>query len=77
MKPTFNDPTQYGNKKGSSTTHYLIKLTDVAYKSNDIGKATTAITIDYSKAFDLVDHTILVNKLIEISVRGKVINLII
>ena len=77
LKPTFNDPTQYGNKKGSSTTHYLIKLTDVAYKSNDIGKATTAITIDYSKAFDLVDHTILVNKLIEIGVRGKVINLII
>ena len=77
MKPTFNDPTQYGNTKGSSTTHYLIKLTNEAYLSNDIGLATTAITIDYSKAFDLVDHTILINKLIEIGVRGKVINLII
>ena len=77
IKQTFNDPTQYGNTKGSSTTHYLIKLTDEAYRSNDIGHATTAITIDYSKAFDLVDHTILVNKLLEIGVRGKVIKLII
>ena len=77
IKPKFSDPTQYGNTKGSSTTHYLIKLTHEAYKSNDIGHATTAITIDYSKAFDLVDHTILIKKLIEIGVRGNVIKLII
>ena len=77
IKLTFNDPTQYGNTKGSSTTHYLIKLTDEAFRSNDVGHATTAITIDYSKAFDLVDHTILVKKLLEIGVRGKVIKLII
>ena len=77
IKLTFDDPTQYGNTKGSSTTHYLIKLTNEAYMSNDVGLATTAITIDYSKAFDLVDHTILINKLVEIGVRGKVINLII
>ena len=30
-KNTLNDPTQYGNTKGSSTTHYLIKLTDEAH----------------------------------------------
>ena len=77
IKLTFNDPTQYGNTKGSSTTHYLIKLTDEAFRSNDVGHATTAITIDYSKAFDLVDHTILVKKLLEIGVRGKVIKFII
>ena len=41
------DLKQYGNCKGSSTTHYLIKLTDEAFKSTDIGNATTAITIDY------------------------------
>merc|ERR1712240_498695 len=77
IKPKFSDPTQFGNTKGSSTTHYLIKLTYKAYKSNDIGHATTAITIDYSKAFDLVDHTILIKKLIELEVRGNVIKLII
>ena len=67
------DSDQYGNTKGSSTTHYLIKLTDEAYKSTDLGNATTAVTIDYSKAFDYVDHNILIQKLIALDVRGIVI----
>ena len=58
------DLDQYGNIKGSSTTHYLIKLTDEAYRSTDIGEATTAVTIDYSKAFDYVDHSILIEILV-------------
>ena len=68
---------QYGNTKGSSTTHYLIKLTDEAYRSTDVCKATTAVTIDYSKAFDYVDHGVLIDKLVMLGVRVKVINLII
>ena len=75
-KDTLNDPTQYGNTKGSSTTHYLIKLTDEAYKSTDKGNATTAITIDYSKAFDLVDHSTLINKLSVLGVRKNLLNLV-
>ena len=76
-KDTLNDPTQYGNTKGSSTTHYLIKLTNEAHKSTNTNNATTAITIDYSKAFDLVDHTTLKNKLVELGVRKKLLKLII
>ena len=76
-KKTLYDPNQYGNTKGCSTTHYLVKLTDEAYKSTDIGKATTAITIDYSKAFDLVDHNVLIDKLVELEVRGRIIKLIV
>ena len=75
-KNTLNDPTQYGNTKGSCTTHYLIKLTDEAFKNTDKGKATTAFTIDYSKAFDLVDHPTLIKKLSELGVRNKLINLV-
>ncbi|CAL4155241.1 unnamed protein product, partial [Meganyctiphanes norvegica] len=71
------DKHQYGNTKGSSTTHYLIKLTDEAFKNTDVGKATTAITIDYSKAFDYVHHDILINKIIKLGVRGGVTKLII
>ena len=71
------DLNQYGNCKGSSTTHYLIKLTDEAFKSTDIGNATTAVTIDYSKAFDVVDHGVLIEKLVQLGVRSKIINLII
>ena len=76
-KFTLNDLSQYGIKKGCSTTHYLIKGTNKAYKSTDAGGATTAITIDYSKAFDLVDHSTLIKRLVELSVRNKLINLII
>ena len=70
------DNTQYGNCKGSSTTHYLVKLMDQAYSSTDRRHAATAITIDYSKAFDYVDHNVLMQKLLQLGVRKKVIKLI-
>ena len=70
------DNTQYGNCKGSSTTHYLVKLMDQAYSATDKKHAATALTIDYSKAFDYVDHNILMQKLVELGVRSKVIKLI-
>ena len=71
------DNCQYGNTKGSSATHYLIKLTDKAYASAERGNATTAVTIDYSKAFDYIDHTILVKKLINLGVTAKIVHLLI
>ena len=71
------DSDQYGNVKGSSTTHYLISLTNEAFVSTNRGDATTAITIDYSKAFDYVDHSILIEKLVKLGVRTILINLII
>ena len=70
------DNTQYGNCRGSSTTHYLIKLTDQAFKSTDKGNATTAITIDYAKAFDYVDHDVLIQKLLNLGVRNSIIKLV-
>ena len=45
------DNDQYGNEKGCSTTHYLIKVMDEAYRATDKDLDTTAITIDYAKAF--------------------------
>ena len=56
------DEDQFGNCKGCSTTHYLINLTHEAFSSTDKGKATTAVTIDYSKAFDYADHSVLIEK---------------
>ena len=61
-KSTLTDSSQFGNSKGCSNTHYLIKAINEAFKSTDSGEATTAITIDYSKAFDLVDHTTLISR---------------
>ena len=71
------DKDQYGNEKGCSTTHYLVRLIDEAHKATDKLRATTAITIDYSKAFDYVSHTVLIEKLKKLNVRGSIINLII
>ena len=71
------DSSQYGNCGGSGTTHYLIKLTDQAFKSTDIGDATSAIMIDYAKAFDYVDHNILIQKLVSMGVRKSIVKLFI
>ena len=50
---------------------------DLAFKNTDTGNATTAVTIDYSKAFDLIDHTILVRKLIEKGISAELTKLLI
>ena len=71
------DNSQYGNCGGSSTTHYLIKLTDKAFKSTDKGNATSAVMIDYAKAFDYVDHNILIQKLVNMGVRKSIVKLLI
>ena len=69
------DEDQFGNCKGCSTTHYLVNLTHEAFSSTDKGNATTAVTVDYSKAFDYVDHSVLIEKLVELGVRSNIINL--
>ena len=49
----------------------------MAYVSTEEGKATTAVTIDYSKAFDYIDHTILVTKLINMGISASLIKILI
>ena len=56
MKPT-RDPSQYGNSKGVSTQHYLIKMIDriltVLDKNNQQeANAVLAKLVDWSQAFD-------------------------
>ena len=55
----------------------MIKLTNQAFKSTAEGDATCAITIDYSKAFDYVDHNVLIEKLVQFGVRTSIIKLLI
>ena len=54
----------------------LIKLTHEAHESTNVGNATTSITIDYSKTFDLVDHLTLNNKLTELGLRCNLLKFI-
>ena len=54
---------QFGFRKGHSTDHALIELINTIYDSFNQNKETLGVFIDLSKAFDTVDHNILIDKL--------------
>lgn len=57
------DPFQSGFRKNFSTTSALLKVTDDIRFAMDQKKLTFLILFDFSKAFDMVDHKILLAKL--------------
>ena len=61
---------QYGFRKNRSTEHALIELIDGITKAIDQGKYTIGIFLDLSKAFDTINHKILIKKLEHYGVRG-------
>ena len=61
---------QFGFRKNHSTDHAIIELTDNITKAMDEGKYTIGIFLDLSKAFDTVNHQILLNKLEHYGIRG-------
>ena len=67
FKHTFSehiDPNQYGCTKGRSTTLALIKFTHYIYQSLDNSTNFARILlIDFRKAFDLINHNILFDKM--------------
>ena len=63
------DPNQYGGISESSTTLALIHLIDFLAKETDKLKTFVRLMLyDFSKAFDLVDHHIVIRKLQDIGV---------
>lgn len=61
---------QYGFQKNKSTILATFKLTESIMTSIDQNKHTIALFFDMSKAFDFVDHSILLKKLEKIGIRG-------
>ena len=72
------DPGQFGFIPGSSTTFALISMFHHWLRATD-GSGTSVRTalLDFGKAFDLVDHNILVGKLHTLGVKPTAINWII
>lgn len=72
------DTQQFGTIPNSSTVHALIDMIHSWLNSTDGNGATTRVVLfDYRKAFDLIDHTILVRKLCKYSIPSQVLNWIV
>ena len=63
-------PFQFGFRSRSATTDALLQYLDYAYESIDNGQYLLTLFLDFSKAFDTVNHRILLNKLNHVGVRG-------
>ena len=62
---------QFGFRSNHSTNHALIRLTENIREALDKGHYTCGIFIDLQKAFDTVDHQILLKKMEHYGIRGK------
>ena len=61
---------QYGFRKNMSTSMAIMELVENITTAMDNGKFTIGVFIDLKKAFDTVDHSILVTKLDHYGIRG-------
>ena len=60
------DSSQYGCMDEASTTHALLRILHPIYKATDISSwFARALLADFSKAFDHIDHNVVISKLKE------------
>ena len=64
---------QFGFRKKCSTAHSLIEITENIKESINSGKFGCGIFIDLKKAFDTVNHVILLKKLEHYGIRGAIL----
>ena len=62
---------QFGFQKATSTVHAIIELADQLHESFNENKFTIGVFIDLSKAFDTVNHKILLEKLNHYGIKGN------
>jgi len=62
------DGRQYGALKGRSMTHELVDILHHWHQAVETNCAARAVFIDCGKAFDHVDHSIVIQKLLDLGV---------
>ena len=62
--------SQYGFRKGRSTNLALLKVVNDIMEATDRKDTTIGVFVDLRKAFDTLNHDILVNKLHHLGIRG-------
>ena len=65
------DPRQHGSRAGRSTLSQLLLHYDLLMKALEEGDNIDVIYLDFAKAFDKVDHGLLLHKLKTLGVKGK------
>jgi hypothetical protein len=63
---------QFGFRKGHSTALAILKVVDNIYQNLDKGNVCSGAYLDLQKAFDTVNHEILLGKLYNYGIRGVV-----
>ena len=63
--------SQYGFRTNHSTEHAALELADRILYSLDHNETPLSIFLDLSKAFDTLDHNIILNKLKHYGIRGE------
>ena len=61
---------QFGFRNSHSTNHALISITEKIRESLDKNEYSCGVFLDFQKAFDTVNHEILIKKLHHYGIRG-------
>ena len=66
--------SQYGFRSGHSCEHTVSELVSAVLKGFQNNEFTLGLFLDLSKAFDMLDHKILLDKLWKYGIRGTALN---
>ena len=67
-------PSQYGFRSGHSTEQAVLEIVDRVIQDMDKGNSPINVYLDLSKAFDTLNHEILLDKYSHYGIKGKAIS---